>query len=103
VANYYKDSSAKLFVDTVQEWLKCCGATKGILDYPISQIPPSCKMNYIKPCDTAVKDFVTRHLVVMAGICIGVGIIMMLGMIFAIVLCCGIRQARRMMDSYRYK
>ncbi|XP_041365810.1 CD9 antigen-like [Gigantopelta aegis] len=89
----YDEPNSKSFLDTVQIKLQCCGATKGADDFKITaKIPESCKLpNYIKPCNEKFFNFIADHLIIVAGVFIGIAVVLILGMIFAMVLCCAIR------------
>ncbi|XP_059150675.1 CD9 antigen-like isoform X1 [Physella acuta] len=93
VEKYYEDSNQKAFMDTIQTSLNCCGHTAGNIDYNVvSGVPQSCLPdNYDKPCNDALYSWLESRLIIIAGIAIGIAVVMILGMIFSMVLCCAIR------------
>jgi CD9 antigen len=94
VHRYNNDTNSKLLMDFIQIHFKCCGASEeGVRDYG-TQIPESCG-NHIAPCPENVYMELTPNLVVIAGVGVGVSVVLLLGMIFSITLCCVIRSASR--------
>lgn len=88
---------ARNFMDLVQRKFECCGAT-GIIDYGISTA--GCLTEKYVPCDGVhtttgctqkLFDFFANSLLIIAGVAIGIAVILILGMIFSMVLCCAIR------------
>ncbi|KAK2142267.1 hypothetical protein LSH36_979g02003 [Paralvinella palmiformis] len=51
-----------------------------------------------KGCADRVFDFISKHVIIIAGITIGIGVVMLLGMIFSMCLCCEIRRGAE--DKY---
>lgn len=89
--------SLREFMDLVQNDFKCCGATKGIDDYPSEKqtLVPSCAEGAFEtPCNKRFFVFVKDNLVIIAGVAIGIAVILILGMIFAMILCCALRDAQ---------
>ncbi|KAL8560108.1 hypothetical protein ACOMHN_041577 [Nucella lapillus] len=108
VKNYYKRETSRKFMDTVQGTFHCCGADKAAMDYleqqqvPDScqaeyrdkqqQVPDSCQAEYRdKPCDKEFFDWMAEHLIIVAGVAIAIAIVLILGMIFSMALCCALR------------
>ncbi|XP_067655596.1 CD9 antigen-like isoform X2 [Haliotis asinina] len=93
VNNYKNRQEAKDAMDKIQKDLECCGSTTGADDYPTTgTVPDSCaKPNYNRPCVNELFSKLSSHLIIVAGVAIGVALIMILGMIFSMVLCCAIR------------
>lgn len=95
VEHYFDEgSSQREFMNMVQNDFECCGATKGILDYPadkVSTVEP-CR-RFITPCNDKLFKFVKDNLLIIAGVAIGVAVILILGMIFSLILCCALRDA----------
>ncbi|XP_067655595.1 CD9 antigen-like isoform X1 [Haliotis asinina] len=93
VNNYKNRQEAKDAMDKIQKDLECCGSKTGNEDYPIDVgVPDSCKpQNYQRPCVDELFKQLSSHLIIVAGVAIGVALIMILGMIFSMVLCCAIR------------
>lgn len=97
----YDNDDPNDFVDLIQSTFTCCGV-KGPGDYQV--IPTTCPQAEDADLDT-MKDALTGDLgcadkvektleeysVVAAGVALGAGVIMLLGMIFSMMLCCAIR------------
>lgn len=83
----------KNFMDGIQDDLECCGSAKGKADYTDrgDKIPTTCYEHENQPCLTAVVQWWEDKMVTIAGVSIGISVVMILGMIFAIVLCCAVR------------
>lgn len=93
VDGYYDESSAeRKFMDMVQTDFQCCGATMGILDYT-KGVPETCKA-FTQPCNDRLFQFVKENLLIIAGVSIGIAVILILGMIFSMILCCALRDAQ---------
>jgi len=99
VENYKKEEGAKKFLDFVQQKIECCGKA-GAADYDTAKTATcgagkgvaSCHKGdtctgrpYTKGCKDGIEDFVRKNLVLIGGLCIGVAVIEILGIIFA---CC---------------
>lgn len=87
----YEDNNA--IVDLVQSVFKCCGKTNSA-DYTlkIKSVPDSCELeNYATGCSSVVPDKIREYVIVVAGVALGSGAVMLLGMIFSMMLCCAIR------------
>jgi len=103
VDNYKNDEAKRKLMDSVQERFECCGYDQGKLDYndganPTYQTDDGIKAtvaicSHDKPCTEPLYDWFKERLVVVAGIAIGIAVVMILGMIFSMVLCCAIRDA----------
>ncbi|ESP05060.1 hypothetical protein LOTGIDRAFT_202951 [Lottia gigantea] len=96
VKNYYKDEHSKNFMDTVQNGFKCCGSYKGVVDYGFATIinldvPEACDKYPLTGCNEKYYAFMAEYCMIVAGIAIGIAVILILGMIFSMVLCCAIR------------
>ncbi|XP_059150676.1 CD9 antigen-like isoform X2 [Physella acuta] len=92
VEKYYEDSNQKAFMDTIQTSFHCCGWDKGIADYGVPSELPNCALEtFTKPCNDALYSWLESRLIIIAGIAIGIAVVMILGMIFSMVLCCAIR------------
>lgn len=92
VKHYFSEKSAQReFMDMVQNDFECCGATMGAFDYGTRVTEVEACSKFIKPCNTKLFDFVKDNLVIIAGVSIGIAVILILGMIFSMVLCCALR------------
>lgn len=95
VKDYETNDSSKKFMDTIQNAFHCCGASGGGMDYINTvKVPESCKAEYrAEPCDKKFFSWMAERLIVVAGIAIAIAIVLILGMIFSMVLCCALRDA----------
>ena len=87
------DESATNFMKTIQDNFQCCGGN-GLQDYS----PTSCLHQLT--CDTrfdttgctgTFSDWLSKNLVVVAGVMFGIALILIIGMLFSMILCCAIR------------
>lgn len=99
VKKYKTDTASKTLMDNVQTNFKCCGAEYGSIDYKLELPPATCNREALipfnKPCAEELFNYFNKHLIIVAGVAIGIGIVMLLGMIFACCLCCAIRQGQK--------
>ncbi|XP_013380729.1 CD9 antigen [Lingula anatina] len=92
----YDDPSSKSYLTTTQNTFECCGAY-GATDYGIKCIGTACGCkveNLLKGCADAMFNQLEEHIYIFAGVAIGMGVIMLLGMIFSMMLCCAIRDTQ---------
>lgn len=96
VDNYENDSKSKEMMDSIQSTYQCCGYNKGAEDYKtVDKVYDPCvPENYDKPCTEPLYKWFEERLIVVAGVAIGIAVVMILGMIFSLVLCCAIRDSR---------
>jgi len=88
VRNYANDTQSKLLLDFIQSNFRCCGATsEGASDYGAGRSPDSCA-NYIAPCPPSIYYEMAPNLIIIAGVAVGFAVILMMGMIFSLSLCC---------------
>jgi len=93
------DEMAKQLMDNMQENLKCCGAD-GPSDYIVAlKVPPKSCMSgtltqFTKGCTEALFKSISDNLLIVAGVAIGIGLVMLFGMIFSMMLCCSIRDTK---------
>uniref|UniRef100_A0A2C9JXG8 Tetraspanin n=1 Tax=Biomphalaria glabrata TaxID=6526 RepID=A0A2C9JXG8_BIOGL len=97
VNQYYKDENKRRYMDYIQTDFHCCGYKKGFADYsltetvvnkPVDSCSPS---DVLKPCTTALYNWAESKLIIIAGVAIGIAVVLILGMVFSMVLCCAIR------------
>lgn len=93
---------SKKLMDGLQNKLACCGATQNASQDYGTKVPDSCSGHRQTSCTDSLFDFVERYIIVIAGVAVGIGVVMLLGMIFSCVLFCGIRLEERNED-FRYK
>ncbi|XP_005105414.2 CD9 antigen isoform X2 [Aplysia californica] len=92
VENYYKDEKSQTFMDSIQTYFQCCGWRDGGVDYLPEDPPETCHQDdVLKPCQSQFYEWIESKLVIVAGVAIGIAVVMILGMIFSMVLCCAIR------------
>ncbi|XP_077995164.1 CD9 antigen-like [Glandiceps talaboti] len=111
---YSVDKATRLALDFTQQKLHCCGADD-YRDWQKSSqdIPNSCYCHvncedlhmlegeiYRRGCTPALYEFFAHNLYIMGGVGIGVGLVQVLGMIFAVFLCCNIRKSQDDDDGY---
>lgn len=104
VEKYHEDQVSREYMDFVQHNMECCGYDKGLPDYPTTKIfdtmienkdlKPQCELkNSLRNCTDPLYNWFKDRLIVVAGIAIGIAVVMILGMIFSMVLCCAIRDS----------
>ncbi|XP_071561012.1 tetraspanin 6 [Temnothorax nylanderi] len=94
-------------VDTIQDWLKCCGVD-GPQDFPVIHhiaIPGSCcgkkestcdpLSAYQEGCPDALKEFFRSSLTILGGVALGIAAAELIGIIFALCLANSIKNAQR--------
>ncbi|XP_051889971.1 CD9 molecule a [Pristis pectinata] len=93
-----KDESKKAALIAIQKGLDCCGIG-GAVEPLIRDTCP--KKEFLEEftrqgCLQAIDDMFNKKLYIIGAVGIGIGIIMIFGMIFSMVLCCAIRNSREM-------
>nr|XP_006818482.1 PREDICTED: CD151 antigen-like [Saccoglossus kowalevskii] len=102
---YPNDKATRYTVDYTQRNLQCCGAYN-YRDWLTSNqdVPESCYCEfdcegvvtddniYSLGCTSALYSFFERNLYIIGGVGIAIGLVQVLGMIFAVLLCCNIRK-----------
>ncbi|KAL5006685.1 hypothetical protein ScPMuIL_015491 [Solemya velum] len=81
VKKYDTDKSSKQLMDNIQLDFNCCGATKGIEDYTLTiraEMRTSCGLNQATPCNKKVHQFFADNLLIIAGVAIGIAVILIL-------------------------
>lgn len=93
-----KDPSKKAALQAMQEGLNCCGLG-GTVEIFIRETCPKTDITgefSRKSCITAINEIFNEKLYIIGAIGIGIGIVMIFGMIFSMVLCCAIRNSKEM-------
>lgn len=98
VENYKKspDGPLKETLTAIHFSLQCCGPT-GLATDGVSVTCPKQEglANIITTgCSSVIQDMFNSRLHVIGGVGIGIGVIMVFGMIFSMLLCCAIRRTR---------
>ncbi|XP_061570222.1 CD9 antigen-like isoform X1 [Cololabis saira] len=106
VTEFYKETYAN-YQSTKQEALKetlrvihfgleCCGPTGTVID-GIKDICPKqegLELLITKSCPNAIEEVFNGKLHILGGVGIGIGVIVIFGMIFSMMLCCAIKRSR---------
>ncbi|XP_077166037.1 CD9 antigen [Paroedura picta] len=82
----------------IQHALYCCGYG-GVIEAWVQETCPEPKKTLdlsLKPCPQAIEEVFTSKLNVIGAVGIGIGVVMIFGMIFSMILCCAIRRNREM-------
>ncbi|XP_074660585.1 CD9 antigen-like [Tubulanus polymorphus] len=100
VDNYKNDDTPEKNTDllNIQNQFNCCGV-HGRVDYLPGLGPKPCTQlsTLIKPvvgCEEATASVLKDKLTVVAAVVIGLGVVMLIGLIFSMLLCCAIRDTR---------
>lgn len=91
-----RDERLKETLKVIQNGLNCCGPTGVADDVAKDTCPSGNKLQeYItKSCPEAIDEVFDSKLHIIGGVGIGIGVIMIFGMIFSMLLCCAIRKSR---------
>ncbi|XP_029010489.1 CD9 molecule a isoform X1 [Betta splendens] len=97
--NNYKSTGDELLKETlrlIQTALKCCGPTGTVVDTAKDTCPQGDPLEELitKSCPDAIDELIESKLPIVGGMGIIIGIVMMFGMIFSMLLCCAIRKSR---------
>ncbi|TNM91599.1 hypothetical protein fugu_019979 [Takifugu bimaculatus] len=97
--NNYKTTKQDALKETlrlIHFGLNCCGPTGTVLD-GVKDICPKkegLEVFVTTNCPSAIKEMFDSKLHIIGGVGIGIGIIMIFGMIFSMMLCCAIKRSR---------
>lgn len=95
--NYSKgDERLKETLRVIQTGLSCCGPTGTVPESAKETCPPGDLLDEFiaKSCPDAIDEVFDSKLHIIGGVGISIGIVMMFGMIFSMLLCCAIRKSR---------
>uniref|UniRef100_UPI0037E8A45E CD9 molecule a isoform X2 n=1 Tax=Semicossyphus pulcher TaxID=241346 RepID=UPI0037E8A45E len=97
--NNYKttgDERLKETLRVIQTGLNCCGPTVNAIDTDKDTCPPKGPLEQLitKTCPEAIDEVFDSKLHIIGGVGITIGIVMVFGMIFSMLLCCAIRKSR---------
>ncbi|XP_026107208.1 CD9 antigen-like [Carassius auratus] len=106
VTNFYKatynkyqetnEDALKETIILIHHGLNCCGPLGNQPETPDQTCPKKEKLDAFitKSCPDAIDEFLNSKLYITGSIGIGIGVIMLFGMIFSMMLCCAIRKTR---------
>nr|BAI87827.1 CD9 antigen [Conger myriaster] len=91
-----KQETLKETLTLIHFGLNCCGPTGIAFDGALQTCPKKEGLELLitKSCTTAIEEVFNSKLHIIGGVGIGIGIIMIFGMIFSMMLCCAIRKTR---------
>ncbi|XP_058502191.1 CD9 molecule a isoform X1 [Solea solea] len=97
--NNYKTTGDERLRETlrlIQSGLKCCGPNGALLDDDKDTCPRGDLLEQLitKSCPDAIDEVFDSKLHIIGGVGIAIGIVMVFGMIFSMLLCCAIRKSR---------
>lgn len=94
---YSADNKTKERIDEMQDKLDCCGPTKGdckpggsYYDTFRTSCGPKCADR--EGCATKAIEIFKSNKIILIAVALGIAVIMLLGMIFSMLLCCAIRE-----------
>ncbi|XP_031658021.1 CD9 antigen-like isoform X4 [Oncorhynchus kisutch] len=95
----YQNTSQDTLRETlrlIQTGLDCCGPTGSVGDFAKDTCPPRDGLDSLitKSCPDAIDEVFDSKLHIIGGVGITIGVIMVFGMIFSMLLCCAIRKSR---------
>uniref|UniRef100_A0A674E3Y9 Tetraspanin n=1 Tax=Salmo trutta TaxID=8032 RepID=A0A674E3Y9_SALTR len=109
ITEFYKQTYTN-YMNTKQEALKetlrlihfglnCCGLTGTVIDSARETCPKKEGLEALitTSCPTAIDEVFNSKLHIIGGVGIGIGVLMIFGMIFSMLLCCAIRRSRDIM------
>ncbi|XP_069484438.1 CD9 antigen-like isoform X2 [Ambystoma mexicanum] len=98
-ASQGKDEALKETLKGLQLALNCCGTT-GVFDAFLTDTCPPQKdvlsSVTVQTCPAAIEEVFNSKFHIIGAVGIGIGVVMIFGMIFSMVLCCAIRNNREM-------
>ncbi|XP_060745973.1 CD9 molecule b [Tachysurus vachellii] len=91
-----KQQTLKEALKAIQYALQCCGPTGTIFDGASDTCPKQQGLSTLitTSCPAAIDDLFNSKMHIIGGVGIGIGVIMIFGMIFSMLLCCGVRRTR---------
>nr|XP_020499215.1 CD9 antigen-like isoform X1 [Labrus bergylta] len=97
--NNYKatgDERLKETLIVIQKGLNCCGPTNKPQDAAKDTCPPRDLLEGLitKSCPDAIDEVFDSKLHIIGGVGVTIGVVMVFGMIFSMLLCCAIRKSR---------
>lgn len=96
VGEYETDNKTRVALDTLHKEFHCCGAVKGdfLRAHGVAKTIETCGKDYESDegCAKKIMEALTSNLVIVVAVALGIAVIMLLGMIFSMLLCCAIRE-----------
>ncbi|CAJ1056808.1 CD9 antigen [Xyrichtys novacula] len=97
--NNYKTTGDERLKETllvIQTGLNCCGPTGTLVDGAKETCPPGEGLESFitKSCPRAIEEVFDSKLHIIGAVGISIGVVMVFGMIFSMLLCCAIRKSR---------
>lgn len=94
-----KQEALKEILRSIHFGLNCCGMTGTVFDAAKDTCPKKEGLEILisTSCPTAIDEMFNSKLHIIGGVGIGIGVIMIFGMIFSMLLCCAIRRSRDIM------
>ncbi|KAK3518160.1 hypothetical protein QTP70_033254 [Hemibagrus guttatus] len=91
-----KQPALKETLRAMQYGLQCCGPTGTIIDAASDTCPKKEGLEILVTvsCPAAIDDLFNSKMHIIGGVGIGIGLIMIFGMIFSMLLCCAVRRTR---------
>ncbi|KAL7827947.1 hypothetical protein AOLI_G00310990 [Acnodon oligacanthus] len=91
-----KQEALKEALRAIQYSLQCCGTTGTAFDVAQDTCPKKEGLQVLvtTSCPAAIDDLFNSKLHIIGGVGIGIGVIMIFGMIFSMLLCCAIKRTR---------
>ncbi|XP_017549476.1 CD9 molecule b isoform X1 [Pygocentrus nattereri] len=91
-----KQEALKEALRAIQFSLQCCGTTGTAFDAAQDTCPTKEGLQILitTSCPAAIDDLFNSKLHIIGGVGIGIGVIMIFGMIFSMLLCCAIKRTR---------
>lgn len=95
----YKDTRQEALKRTlilIQQGLNCCGPSSEKFEFDQETCPGRQGLDEFitKSCPDAIDEVFNSKLHIIGGVGIGIGIVMVFGMLFSMMLCCAIRKTR---------
>ncbi|AWP08517.1 Tetraspanin isoform 3 [Scophthalmus maximus] len=90
------DERLREILRVIQNGMNCCGPTGTVVDIAKDTCPRGEPLEELiaKSCPDAIDEVFDSKLHIIGGVGITIGVIMMFGMIFSMLLCCAIRKSR---------
>lgn len=97
--NKYKSTGQDTLKETlrlIQIGLNCCGPTGTVEEFAKDTCPPRDGLEQLitKSCPDAIEEVFDSKLHIIGGVGVTIGVVMVFGMIFSMLLCCAIRKSR---------